>query len=275
MRMGGFQLGIKCGIAEVNGTALYYEEEGEGHPVVLVHGHTVDRRMWDDQIEHLRSKYRVIRYDSRGYGRSAIPSNKKYAHTDDLKALLDHLKVSRTHLVGLSMGGLIALDFVLAWPETISSLVTVDAVLGGYDWNESGDLIRSVHRTALKHGVEAAKDLWLESALFAPAMEKDKVAARIRCMVKDYSGGHWRNRAPIRGNEPVAIDRLHQISCPTFVVVGQRDTPDFHNIAEILHKEIPAARKTILPRAGHMANMEESEKFNEVLMEFLECAESK
>jgi pimeloyl-ACP methyl ester carboxylesterase len=226
-------------------------------------------------MEHLRSKYRVIRYDSRGYGRSASPSNKKYSHTDDLKALLKYLEVSSAHLVGLSMGGLIALDFALAWPETVSSLVTVDAVLGGYHWNEAGDLIRSVHRTALKHGIEAAKDLWLGSELFAPAMERDKVASRIRSMVKDYSGWHWLNRAPIRGNEPVAIDRLHQILCPTLVVVGQRDTADFHTIAEILRKEIPEARKTILPRAGHMANMEESEKFNEVLMEFLEWAESK
>ncbi|MDP7578657.1 MAG: alpha/beta fold hydrolase [SAR202 cluster bacterium] len=266
-------MGLQCGIAEVNGTALYYQEDGGGHPVVLVHGHTVDSRMWDDQVQRLGTKYRVIRYDSRGYGRSAIPSNKKYAHTDDLKALLDHLEVSRAHVIGLSMGGLIALDFALAWPETVSSLVTVDAVLGGYDWNEAGNLIRSVHRTALKHGVEKAKNVWLESALFAPAMEKTKVAASIRRMVTDYTGWHWLNRAPIRGNEPVAIDRLHEISCPTLVVVGQRDTPDFQAIAEILHMGIHNARKTILAGAGHMANMEEPEKFNEILMEFLDWAE--
>ena len=259
----------KRGIAEVNGTSLYYEDVGRGHPVVLVHGHTVDGRMWDDQVEPLASKNRVIRYDARGYGRSAVPVNKDYAHTKDLKALLDDLEVSQAHVIGLSMGGLIAVDFALAYPEVVTSLVAVDAVLGGYRWNEAGEMIRTVHRTALKRGVEEGKIAWLGSELFAPAMERSKVASRMREMVADYSGWHWLNRAPVRGNDPPAIDRLDQIACPTLVVVGNRDMPDFQKIADILHRGIPEARKVVLAGAGHMANMEVPAEFNKAAMGFL------
>ena len=147
--------------------------------------------------------------------------------------------------------------------------MAVDAVLGGYSWNEAGEMIRTVHRTALKRGVEEGKVAWLESALFAPAMELPEVASRMREMVADYSGWHWLNRAPVRGNDPPAIDRLDRIDCPTLVVVGDRDMPDFKKIADILHQGIPGARKVVLAGAGHMANMEVSSEFNEAVMGFL------
>ena len=259
----------KRGRADVNGTTLYYEDTGQGHPVVLVHGHTVDSRMWDEQVGPLASKYRVIRYDARGYGRSAVPVSKDYAHTDDLRALLDHLEVSRAHVIGLSMGGLIAVDFALAYPEAVASLVAVDAVLGGYRWEEAGKIIRTVHRTALKHGVEAAKAAWLGSELFAPTMEKAEAAAGMRDMVAGYTGWHWLNRAPIRGNDPPAIDRLGEIACPTLAIVGERDMSDFRIIADILSRGIPGARQVVLAGAGHMANMEAPSKFNRAVADFL------
>ena len=94
-----------------NGTRLYYEAAGAGHPVVLLHGFTFDTTMWDDQFLPLAQHFRVIRYDMRGFGRSDLPGAESYSHVDDLKALLDHLGISQAHLVGLSKGGAIALDF--------------------------------------------------------------------------------------------------------------------------------------------------------------------
>jgi pimeloyl-ACP methyl ester carboxylesterase len=102
------------GYAEVNGTRLYYETAGAGHPLVLIHGYTLDSRMWDDQFETLSKKYRVLRYDLRGFGKSAYPSpDKSYCHTEDLRALLDYLKISKAYVMGLSMGGGIAVEFTL------------------------------------------------------------------------------------------------------------------------------------------------------------------
>ena len=259
----------KRGRADVNGTTLYYEDTGQGHPVVLVHGHTVDSRMWDEQvgaarIEVPRDPIRRARLRPLGG-----PGKQGLRPHDDLRALLDHLEVSRAHVIGLSMGGLIAVDFALAYPEAVASLVAVDAVLGGYRWEEAGKIIRTVHRTALKHGVEAAKAAWLGSELFAPTMEKAEAAAGMRDMVAGYTGWHWLNRAPIRGNDPPAIDRLGEIACPTLAIVGERDMSDFRIIADILSRGIPGARQVVLAGAGHMANMEAPSKFNRAVADFL------
>src|SRR6185436_3073968 len=92
------------GYAPSNGTSLYYEVSGEGEAVVLLHGFSLDHRMWAPQVDALAGRYRVVRYDLRGFGRSA-PSPERFTHADDLLALLDHLHIDRAALVGLSMGG--------------------------------------------------------------------------------------------------------------------------------------------------------------------------
>ena len=114
--------------ATINGTRLYFEIAGSGQPLVLIHGFTLDLRMWDDQFERLTREFQVIRYDMRGFGQSAPPTGERYAHADDLRDLLDHLRVDKAHLVGLSKGGAIALDFTLAYPRRVNKLVLIDTV---------------------------------------------------------------------------------------------------------------------------------------------------
>lgn len=103
----------RTGFAAVNGIRLYYEVAGSGRPLVLIHGMSLDTRMWDDQFEPLAQHYRVVRYDARGFGKSALQTGRSYAHTDDLKALLEYLDIEHAFIVGLSMGGGIAIDFAL------------------------------------------------------------------------------------------------------------------------------------------------------------------
>ncbi len=127
----------ESGYAEINGTRLYYETAGAGHPLVLIHGYTLDSRMWDDQFDTLSQKYRVIRYDLRGFGKSACPSpGQKYCHTEDLKALLGYLKISKAYVLGLSMGGGIAVEFTLEHPEMAQALILVDSILGGFSYSD-------------------------------------------------------------------------------------------------------------------------------------------
>ena len=114
--------------ATINGTRLYFEIAGSGQPLVLLHGFTLDTRMWDDQFEPLTREFQVIRYDMRGFGQSGPPASERYAHADDLRDLLDHLRVDKAHLVGLSKGGAIALDFTLAYPRRVNKLVLIDTV---------------------------------------------------------------------------------------------------------------------------------------------------
>ena len=119
------------GFADVNGARLY-EVAGAGYPLVLMHASFLDTRMWDSQAEVFARRYTVIRYDARGHGRSAPPSGQPYARSDDLKSLLDFLGVPRACLLGLSMGGAVAVDFALAYPECTSVLILVNAGLGGF-----------------------------------------------------------------------------------------------------------------------------------------------
>src|SRR5689334_19941744 len=114
------------GTAEVNHTRLYYEVAGSGPPLVLIHGFDLDTRMWDDQFEVFAQHYRVVRYDVRGFGKSARPTE-PYAHEEDLKALLDYLGIAQAHIVGMSMGGGIAIDFTLTYPEMTRTLILVDS----------------------------------------------------------------------------------------------------------------------------------------------------
>src|SRR5579875_658948 len=106
----------EAGFAQVNGTQLYYEMLGEGHPLVLIHGGYKDRRKWDDQFHAFAKHYRVIRYDVRGFGKSELPPA-PYADRQDLSDLLNYLGVEKTYLLGLSLGGIIAIDFTLEHPD--------------------------------------------------------------------------------------------------------------------------------------------------------------
>lgn len=257
------------GTAEVNGTRLYYEVAGSEHPLVLIHGFALDTRMWDYQFEAFAQHYRVVRYDMRGYGKSLPPTDESYSHTDDLMALLEHLRIDRAHVFGQSRGGAVAIDFALAHPEATGALVLVDPVLGGHSWSqEAARTDGAIWETAAKSGVEAGKAQWLAHPLFAPAREKPEVAARLEQIVFDYSGWHLINTDPGRYADPPAAQRLHEIGAPTLVVVGERDLPDFLVIADTL-QQVPNARKVVLPGVGHMCNMEDPTKFNEVVLDFL------
>ena len=228
------------GFAEINGTSLYYEVTGSGRPLVFIHGFACDTRVWDEQFTIFAKQYRVVRYDMRGFGKSAVPTTESYAHTDDLKALLEHLGIEHAHIFGHSMGGAVAIGFTLSYPEA-----------------------------ALESGIDAARELWLGLDLLAPAMEKPELASGFIQVVSDYSGWHWVNQDPARTFSPPAIQRLDEISAPTLVIIGERDLSDFHAIADTLQRQIPGAKKVVLSGVGHLSNAEDPKTFNEVVLDFL------
>ncbi|MDQ2784320.1 MAG: alpha/beta fold hydrolase [Chloroflexota bacterium] len=262
---------VQQGVADVNGTRLYYEVAGTGAPIALIHGFSLDNRMWDDQFAPFAERHRVVRYDVRGFGKSAPFGDAPYTHADDLAALLDHLAIPHAAIIGLSMGGGIAVNFALAYPAMTSALIPVDAVIGGYQWSEAWKTANgSVRPTARSASINAAKQLWLDVALFTPAREQPALDALLAAMVADYSGRHWLGGDPHQNTEPPAIDRLGEIAAPTLVVVGERDMPDFLVVADTLAQRIPGARKIVLPGVGHMANMETPEQFNADVLGFLD-----
>ncbi|MGA7730598.1 MAG: alpha/beta hydrolase [Chloroflexia bacterium] len=258
------------GFAEVNQTRLYYEVAGAGQPLVLVHGFSLDTRMWDDQYEEFARHYEVIRYDVRGYGRSAVPGSDGYYHADDLAGLLDYLGIREAHVLGLSLGAAIATEFVLAYPGRATALIAADPVLWGYAWSpEYEGSLGALWEAGRRGGVEAARALWWEHPMFAPAREKPGVAERLSRIVSDYSGWHWTHNDPGLLPERRAAERLEEIDVPALAIVGERDVPDFHTIIGILSARIRGARKVVLPEAGHMSNMEAPGRFNDAVLRFL------
>jgi 3-oxoadipate enol-lactonase len=117
---------------ETNGARIAYDTEGEGEPVVLIHAGVANRSMWDDQVAALRDAYRVIRYDTRGYGETTT-EKVSFSNRADIAALLDHLGEASAHIVGLSRGGMIALDFTVESPERVRSLAVVAGGISGYE----------------------------------------------------------------------------------------------------------------------------------------------
>ncbi len=260
---------LQQGFAAVNGTRLYYEVAGDGEAVVLVHGFTLDHRMWDDQFAALAARHRVLRYDLRGSGASSVP-DRPYRHVDDLAALLDHVGIARAAIVGLSLGGMIATDFALTYPEMVTALIPVASILSGHQWSKEYIAAMTPIRQAGRAGdIATSKALWLAHGLFAPPRRAAAVGTRLEQIVADYSGWHWRYHDPAQGIEPPAAERLDRIGAPTLVIVGEREIPDCLAIADRLASEIPGARKAVLPDVGHMANMEAPEQFNDVLLRFL------
>ncbi len=257
-------------VAAVNGTRLHYEVAGAGPPLVLIHGHGLDCRMWDDQFAPFTAHHRVVRYDLRGFGKSALVGEMPYTDEDDLAALLNHLNIARPSLLGLSAGGSVAIDFALAYPTMTHALIVADTALDGHSWSEDWNTRwRLLRQTARDSGAAAANEGWLAHPLFVPANEHTAVATRLQQMVKEYSGWHWDHRSPQRRHDPPAAKRLRDITAPTLVLLGERDLPDFHAIAAQIAANIPDARTIILPGVGHMTNMEVPERFNAEVLAFL------
>jgi pimeloyl-ACP methyl ester carboxylesterase len=258
------------GFAEVNDTRLHYEVAGRGDPLVLIHGFTLDMRMWDDQFASFAEHHRVVRYDVRGFGTSAVPAGAPSTNADDLAALLGYLNIPSAAIIGLSMGGGIAIDFALAHPAMTHTLIPVDSSLSGHQWSDEWNVrFGHIGQTARTAGVDAAKAEWLADPLFAPANERAAVAARLQRMVADYSGWHWENHSPERKYDPPASARIGEITAPTLVVIGERDLPDFHVVADRITAQAPNAHKIVIPGVGHMANMEAPEQFNAAVLDFL------
>jgi len=263
------------GYAPVNGTRLFYEFKGAGPAVVLIHGGQLDCRMWDDQFAAFSRHFRVIRYDVRGYGGSLRP-DMLYSDAEDLAALLDYLKVDTVHLVGLSLGGRIAIDFVVAHPTRVSSLTLAGPGLSGYEppgGAETDLRMWEIIKAARDAGPEEATALWLRDPFMAPAMEQARLVPGLRTMARENAHCWLENPVLQRPPRPVAATRLGEIKVATLLVIGDRDVPQIKATIETLQRGIGGAKKVSIKGAGHMVNMESPHAFNEAVMGFLRSRE--
>jgi pimeloyl-ACP methyl ester carboxylesterase len=246
---------------------LYYECHGAGRDaVILIPAFSMDVRMWAGQIPALSSLARVITYDTRGHGRSTAPVE-SYSSVDDLAALMDELKVSAAHLVGLSNGARIALDFALVHPTRVRSLVLASGGASGY---RGGDFsyMMPVIRAAQAGDLEQAAALWAATPLMH--IPNDSTAASLVRTISRDNRQLWGYRSnPERPLTPPAIGRLGEVKVPVLIIKGERDLPDLRGLADSLARGIPSAKVVVIPGAGHMVNLAAPNEFNRALLDFL------
>ncbi|HEY0018011.1 MAG TPA: alpha/beta hydrolase [Longimicrobium sp.] len=259
----------QTGFADVNGTRLYYEVAGSGAPLVLMHGFSLDTRMWEPQWEPFLQRHQVLRYDLRGFGRSAPPRGAPYLHHEDLKALLDRLGIVSPALLGHSTGGSVALDFAVSYPDATRALVLFGSIAGGFAFSpEFASALGAIFASAHEQGVGTAKEAWLRLLAF---QRRGGGAGEdvLRRMVAGYSGWHWLNEDPVLALDPPALQRLHTIRASVLTLLGERDVPDCHRIAALVSEALPGAEHVVLPGLGHMANLEDPPRFDEAVLAFL------
>jgi pimeloyl-ACP methyl ester carboxylesterase len=277
------KLQVTTGFLEVPGGQLYYEVAGTGHPVALIHAGVADNRMWDEQFTALADRYRVIRYDTRGYGKTRT-EGVEFSNRQDLYDLLDHLDVDKVYVMGLSRGGQIAIDFTLEHPERVAALIPAAAGLSGYD-HQPEDSEKAQQETAAFTRMEQLweagahdelQELELQMWVDGPGQPAGRAAPSVRERVREMNAGAYNRGEPEpkpQPLEPPAAGRLHEIRVPTLVIVGDLDTTGTLAMADRMAQAIPRARKVVLPGAAHMVNMEQPERFNEIVLEFLDSIE--
>jgi len=263
----------RTGTLEINGTQLYYEDWGAGPALVLVHAGIADGRMWDDQVAVFAERHRVIRFDQRGFGRSA-PASGEFARHEDLRALLEALDIKRAHLVGCSMGGKMLIDFVLTNPAAAASLTLV--CTGPYAFQFEAPRPRQADDlNAAYEAGDAERASWLEVELWVdgPQRDPDQVPAAVRQKVYEMNLQAIRNELSHETDEqivePHAVGRLGEIQTPTLVIIGDLDNPAAVAGAAFAAATIPGAEKAVMHGTAHLPNMERPDEFNRILGDFL------
>lgn len=250
----------------VTSTGLYFEASGQGEPVVLLHGFSLDRRMWDAEVDRLEGAYRVVRYDLRGHGLSAEPLE-PYAAYDDLLSLLDELAIERATLVGLSAGAQLAVDFALAYPERVERLVLAAPGLGGYQPQGSFEWMAPVMEALQAGDSEEATRRWAETPLMT--LSDAEAAARVREIVLGNSDLWTYDPSLQKALEPPAVGRLAEISAPTLLLVGENDSADTRRVVDLLEAGIEGAQRIDFAGAPHLLNLAAPQRFGEAVVDFL------
>lgn len=255
---------------DVPGGTLSFDDAGHGRPIVLLHEGIADRRMWEREFAQLARRSRVLRYDLRGYG-SSTPATSTFSPVRDLIALLDHVGVERPVIVGPSVGGKIALDLTLAFPQRVEALLLVAPGYSGMDYAhvpggkatfERDERLSKAASDAwaagnVEEAVEHLRQLWA-SVLTGRSLDL------FRTMVQENAKEVFEERSGRfeTAEGPPAAGRLGEIKVPTRIIVGDRDNPAMPHCANFLARGIAGATVQLVPGADHLLNLSRPDAFD-------------
>ena len=258
--------------------SIYYEEMGSGPTLILLHGHSLDTRMWDEQFPVFAQDYRTIRLDFRGYGRSSEQSETfQHTHVDDVLAVMDSLHIEKAHIVGLSMGSFVAGDMLAMYPERMLSCTLVSGGIRNSPgpqepMSEEESLQRDKEIAALKEkGIDVYKHEWHEILMSSGGSQRERMRQPLWQMVNDWTAWqplHKEVRLFYGKEAWKTLEERGTTDVPTLIIRGENEVKDPTGRPREM-KFLSRARFEIVPDCGHMLNMERPEEFNRLVMDFI------
>ena len=266
----------KSGYAEINKARIYYEIAGDRDPLVMIHAGVADSRQWENEFSHYASRFRVLRYDLRGYGKSE-PVDGEYSHLRDLIALLDHLHLDQPLiLMGCSMGGGLAMDLALEHPSRVRGLIMVDAGPTGLKLDVPSPPQAAAAEKAYNNGdldlvAELETQIWFDGS----GRQASDVNQAMRKLVYEmdrlglaHDAKHLGKQIP--DTEVPAVQRLTEVTIPVLVIVGEHDTPYILAAADYMVDELPSARKIMVSDAAHLPNLDHPDEFRMAVDDYVD-----
>jgi pimeloyl-ACP methyl ester carboxylesterase len=262
-----------------DGVKLYYEETGAGAPIVFVHEFAADHRSWEMQMRHFGQRYRCITFSARGYPPSDVPEKpESYSQnraTDDILAVMDHLKIDKAHVVGLSMGGFATLHFGFRHPARALSLVVAGVGYGAEKEQQAkfkGE-VEVVAKSLLNEGMEKFAGKYAYGPTRVQFENKDpRGFAQFKKELGEHSAlGSANTQVGVQGERPSLydlLDKMRAMTMPTLVLTGDEDWPCLAP-SVLMKREIPSAALAVMPNCGHTINLEDPDLFNQIVGDFI------
>lgn len=266
-------------------TKLYYEEAGQGEPLILLHEHASDCRMWDAQFLKLAKHFRVIRYDMRGYGKSDMPEvGQGFLYADDLKNFMDAMGIKKAHFVGLSLGGITLSEFIALYPEyVLSATITSGALI---DVPNRGTMSKAFlkfyndtifalkEQQAVKNriqGVDEFKKEWKDNMRSVSGTHYRKIADKLNGMIDDWKAWQLINPEtdPFIGLQADSLLSLQKKLPPILLLIGQYDSPESKKSMQRMAALCPDAKIEIMHEAGHFTCLESPDEFLKNMLDFI------
>ena len=262
-----------------DGVRLYYEESGSGIPVIFVHEYAGDHRSWEPQMRHFGQRYRAITYAARGYPPSDVPEDvanySQFRAADDIGAVLDHLKIDKAHVVGLSMGGFATLHFGFRHAARARSLVVAGCGYGAEP--DQRDRFRAEAETIAEFIATQGIPVFAEKYAYGPTRvqfeNKDpRGFAEFKAQLAEHSALGARNtQLGVQRERPSLyelVDQMKALTVPTLVLTGDEDWPCLAP-GILMKQHIPSAALAVMPNCGHAINIEDPDEFNRLVGGFL------
>ncbi len=253
----------------VGDAVINYDVTGRGRTVVFIHGWTQNKSIWDDQVPVFSKRYRVLRYDSPGYGKSTGFDDES-AEPLDLLVLLEALRIDHAYIVGLSRGGGVALRFAAAYPEKVDGLVLYGTGHPSVPVPpEVMQLFGSLPGIAKQYGLDSVGKLLLSGDLAWVPPGRSDIMERYRRLWASYAGRDLLDPHPESGLVPMPnTARLSTLRVPTLVINGDHDLPFIAAAADTFARRIPNVKKVVIPNGGHGAHFAQPTTFNGALLDF-------